>query len=467
MTTVVDRTPISSGDEPRPPPDGVSLARSDAVSPANEDAIERRTEPGRSVDDDGGGDSPVPAERSPGDPSLVAILSATVGLDAVVYALLRYVPEYLRSMGVGPVAVGAFGTAWLLATRAGTSQEAPSRRRLPLAAAAATIGLAIWAVTPILADESAWRAWVLVLGGAVCIAVWVRAAGDTPFDAWRVGRTGATGPLDLPGWPIAALGVIVAVLAVAREFAVGFRIVLALAVALAAAVTTLWAIEDAPSFRAGRGFRQSGVPHLGDVLLEFSLSLVSVFVVFAITDVLALELIAFGWRLGPAATFGVLLAVELTAAAVAARLGSRIVATVGADTVLVVAALVAAAFPLVLVSAPANPLFVCVLFAVFGARSVASGARRELPRSQSTSVDVEDESGSDGGGGGGGGGTIGASAVGGPAGDGRRTVALALAPLVGGVLYAVSPTLAFGTATATGAVGAWELGRTVRATRPS
>lgn len=176
---------------------------------------------------------------------------------------------------------------------------------------------------------------------------------------------------------------------------------------------------------------------LADALVGVALAVVSGFVVVTVTSRVAPSTGALGLDLGPGVAFGVLLALELAVGAGARHLGAGIADRIGSTPLVGWAFALSAAFPLLLVALPADLVVLAVLFAAFGTRFVAVEPRRRLL----------------------------AAAVGG---DGShlprpirllRDVPTALAPLAGGVLYAVSPVLAFGAATTVGALGAWELVR--------
>jgi len=414
-----------------------------------------------------GGDDDGRGTRSAS--TLVAVLASTAGFEAALWVLLRYVPEYLQTTGVGAPLIGALGTLWLLGRRVGTDESSPRRWRVVAGALAAAVGLSLWALVPELTADSAVTASLVVAAGGVGVAAWSRPGPDRGVGRWSLADGNDTASPDRSGWAIAALTVSVVILALARSFEAGYRVSLTLAAALGVTVAALWAVGGFDSSAPAPSGDESSVrsrerPTLGRDVGRFGLTMVSLFVVVAVTSVLGVDLVLFGRRLSPAATFGLFLVAELATAAVVARVGPRVVDVVGTRAVTVYASVVAAAFPLVLVTVPASPLVVGAVFAVYGSRSVgrvargradAAGetdgtdpARSDLSARSDLPVRETDRPG-------------GVDPTGRTTGEGRtpgdrRALALATAPLLGGVIYAVDPVLAFGVATAVGAVGVWE-----------
>ncbi|SFS00581.1 hypothetical protein SAMN05216559_2379 [Halomicrobium zhouii] len=415
--------------------------------------------PARPDGSDDGGDGTRSASN------LVAVLASTAGFEATVWVLVRYVPEYLQTLGVGAPLIGALGTLWLLGRRLGTGGSSPRRWRVVAGALAAAVGLSLWALVPELAAGSAVTASLVVAAGGVGVAAWARFGPDRSVGRWSLADWNDTASPDRSGWAVAALTVAVVIFALARSFEAGYRVSLTLTAALGVTVAALWAtggFDGSGSVPAPSGgespVRSRERPSLGRDVSRFGLTMVSLFVVVAVTTVLDVDLVLFGRRLSPAATFGLFLVAELATAAVVARVGPRVVDVVGARAATVYASVVVAAFPLVLVTVPATPLVVGAVFAVYGTRSVGRVARsRTEPRGEATGTDtarsdlpVREVERPDG-----------PHSTGRTAGEGRtlsdrRALAVATAPLLGGVLYAVDPVLAFGVATAVGAVGAWE-----------
>lgn len=437
-------------------------------SPSNERSIDSRrpgdSPPPRAAGPDDGGSALSPTRRgpegsrAPGGSNLVAVVASTTGFEAAVWVLLRYVPEYLQTMGVGAPLIGALGTLWLVGRWLGTGRTPPRRWRIAVGALAAAVGLTLWTLVPALADESARTAWAIIAVGAVGIAAWAHAGSNRTVSQWPLADGDGTATPDRPGWTLVALTVALVVLALARSFQAGYRVSLALAAALGVTVAALWAVDDLDVSSAAES---SARPHvrasLGDVICRFGLTMVSLFVVVAVTTVLELEVVVFGRRLAPATAFGLFLVAELATAATVVRLGSRVVDVVGTRAAAVYASVVAAAFPLVLVTAPASPVVVGVVFVVYGSRSIgrvarvragALATRTGAHTDRSVTRVHETEASKD------------RVASGHTVGD-RRALGVAMAPLVGGLLFAASPVLAFGAATAVGAVGAWELTRTL------
>ncbi|MCU4800120.1 hypothetical protein OB920_07030 [Halobacteria archaeon HArc-gm2] len=400
------------------------------------------TVPARNPRDDG--DEP----RTPDASHFVAVLASTTGFEAAVWVLLRYVPEYLQATGVGAPAIGAFGTFWLAARWFGRGRNAPARWRVIAGAAAAAVGLSLWALIPELVAGSAVTAWLLVAAGGVGVAAWAHAGPDGPVGQWSLDDGDGTATPDRAGWALAALAPSVAIFALARSFQAGYRVSLALAAALGLTVAVLWAaggLDVSPPGRSSSRPRRRA--SLGDVVGRFGLTTVSLFVVVAVTSLPDLSVVVLGRRLAPAATFGLFLAAELVTGAAVARVGPRVVDAVGVRAATAYASVAAAAFPLLVVTAPASPLVFGALFAVYGSRSLGRVARERAEALPEPAEALPARAGADRD----------------DSAPDRRELLVATAPLLGGVLYAVNPVLAFGAATAIGAVGGWERVRAVDA----
>jgi hypothetical protein len=181
---------------------------------------------------------------------------------------------------------------------------------------------------------------------------------------------------------------------------------------------------------------------VGDALVRLGVAIASVFVVLTVTGVFQLSVTVAGTRFGPAATYGLLVCLEVGVAAVAATLGPRLAragSTVGA---VIGGDLVAVAFPLALVSLPADAAIIAGAFACFGLRFLAAGPRRKVVTAAARAAGVTPRTH-----------------------RARRAAVAAAGPLIGGAAFVVSPVLAFGVATAIGTVGVWELGGVALAAR--
>jgi hypothetical protein len=160
--------------------------------------------------------------------------------------------------------------------------------------------------------------------------------------------------------------------------------------------------------------------------------MVYVFFVVVVTDLLGVGFTAFGVSLSPAAFFGVLLGVEMTVAVLTKLPASLLAERTGLKPVVGLGFLVYATFPALLVAAPADQWVLVALFAFSGLRFAG------LPAHKALIV-----------------GPAAADAGGRATGTyylARNAVVVPSAAL-GGVLYGVAPTLAFGTASAVGLVG--------------
>ncbi|MDS0260582.1 hypothetical protein NDI56_14340 [Haloarcula sp. S1CR25-12] len=381
-------------------------------------------------------------------------VGAAVVFDALVYASVRYAPEYLRLLGTSPVAIGLFGSVGIAVSRLGARRSGgPSRW---LAAGLAALGLFCWTVAGAVGGAA-----VLLVAGTVLVGPWCADSAD------RLGRSvterGYSGyhltPVDgRSGVAIFGMLVVTVVLAAGTVLA-GLRVAMALATTFGVAVTVAAVVEDPPRLDAvgaiGLPSLPTAVPkpHLvpgrlvaavravpagaralvfGSTLVTMAPAAVSVFVVVTVTTTLDPSLTVAGAQLGSAAAFGLLLSTELVVGAASYRFGDALERWLGSKPLAIWGLFVSATFPLLLVGvAPEFTSFV-VLFALYGTRFGAVAARQRLLADA-----VPDTAGR----------TLPAT---------TRTVRDAMvvvAPAIGGVLYGASPTLAFGAATTVGAVG--------------
>jgi hypothetical protein len=369
-------------------------------------------------------------------------VAGAVGFDALLYVAVRFTPEYLRLLGDGPLTVGVFGAV-------GTALAAlypRLRRRVAVGrlAPVAAVGLLAWTATPDLGVPAAGP----VLAGLLLVALW---DGLAPGGARSGPEAGAFERLladgDRPPATVLAAVLAAALFATLRPLA-AIRVLAALAAAAglglglagrASEVTRGADGDRLPGPReALRTVRSlpAGLRSLvvGDLAVRAALVGVSVFVVVTVTGLLDPRTTALGRELGAGALFGLVLALELVVASLSLRVGPALSRALGPAPALLAGGVAGSAFPLLLVSVPPEPAVVAAVFAAAGTRFVGADARRRLYAGR-----LPD-------------GTA-------PSCRALRRLSAVPAPLAGGLLYAVDPVLAFGAATALGAVGSYELGR--------
>ncbi|EMA36836.1 hypothetical protein [Halobiforma nitratireducens] len=178
---------------------------------------------------------------------------------------------------------------------------------------------------------------------------------------------------------------------------------------------------------------------VGDALVRVAIVGVSPFLVLLVVDYEPVGFSIGGFTLAPIAVFGAFVLVEAAGAILGAIGSPRVRSSVDRRVLLAVGLVGVSLFPMALVAAPTSAGVVAVLFGLFGCRTAIEPLRP----------------------------TVGASARDAPipgssaTEDVRAVVRLAvvLAPLVAGVLYAVDPLAAFTAATTVGLLGVRELGR--------
>lgn len=434
------------------------------------------------------------------DPDTAVASAALAVFGVAVRVVLGYAPAYLRALGGGPVVIGLFASAALLIAAGyprldlGVAGRIGAHYRSAVLVALATLGLVVWLLAPGSAVGTRAATWLWMLVGLALLGAWTlvgddaglagtgsilafdRAPTKPPNDA-SDRDTPASG-VPHPGTPVGFV-VVALFLGVVPTFLAGFQVVVAILVAVGLCVTVFVAADastdvgpsdsadrsgdaagsgDSDGSADARGSDGSGIggdgtlpidPErtveelrslpaglrrllVGETLVRCGAGMVAAFVVIAVTTVVGVDATVLGLRLRPAAVFGVAVAVELTVSLAAAASARRIETRVGRGPLAAAGLLVAALFPIGVVSVPASPLAVGAVFAASGFRAVGRPARRSL---------LADHLG---------------DRTDGPDPRFAREAAVAASPLVGGVLYAVNPTLAFGLATSVGLLGVRE-----------
>jgi MFS family permease len=397
-------------------------------------------------------------------PRDVFVLSIAMFAFSLAFQMtFRYVPEYMRVLGVGPLVVGLYKSVGDLVGAAypypggAISDRAGSRYALTLFGVASAVGFGIWLLAPELTIAvgpvtAPWWLWVFVglafaqawksLGLGATFAIVKQstsprhlAAGFASTETFR--RVGfLLGPL-----------LATALLAATASFVVGFQAVLVVAIAFALAATLLQhRLYDASEDTIGDSFEGIGsvradlraLPDplgpllVGDTLVRFGNGMVYAFVIFVITDIWVLRATVLGIDLGPAAFFGVLLAIEMAVALVSMYPVARLAERTGLKPVVAVGFVVYAVFPILLINAPQDPLIVAALFAFSGLRFAGLPAHKAMivgPAQADT-----------------GGRVTGTYYL-------VRNTATIPSGVVGGLLYGLDPTLAFSVATVVGLLG--------------
>lgn len=396
----------------------------------------------------------------------------------------QYMAEYLFVLGAGPVVVGLFGSLGNLISAVYPypggiiSDRIGSRRALTLFGFLSAVGFGIWAVagalgqlvTPAVNVGSArvpeltfpvgiflglflvqcWKSFGLGATFAVVKQSVEPERLATGFAATETVRRLAflLGPL-----------LVAATLAV-FTFEVGFQLVLAGAAVVALLGTIAQhLLYDASEDTIGASFEGVGgvvgdlrsMPDqlppllLGDMLVRFANGMVYVFFVVVVSDYLGVgATLPLVGKLSPEAFFGVLLAVEMAVALALMVPVSRLTSRIGLKPVVALGFAVYAVFPALLISAPAEAVAVATVrippSAVLVALFAFSGLRfAGLPAHKALIVGPAERDA--------GGRVTGSYYF-------VRNVATVPAAAIGGVLYAVSPVVAFGTASAIGIVGA-------------
>ena len=326
----------------------------------------------------------------------------------------RYIPEYMAALGASAFVIGLFGTVGNVIGAVypypggRLSDRIGSRIALTLFGLLSTLGFAVWLVAPALGT-------IVVAGVVLEPWIWIF-VGLFLAQAWKSFGLGATFAIvkqSVPPHRLARgfastevfrrtaflVGPLIAagVLYVVADFTVGFQYIIAIGL-LAGLIATAaqHVLYDASEDSLGKTFE--GVHEVtedlrnlpselrpllvADTLVRFANGMVYVFFVIVITQYLAVSLDVGPISLSPAVLFGVLLAIEMLVALVTMPPAARIAERVGLKPVVASGFFVYAAFPILLISVPADtaataPL-VIALFAFSGLRFAGLPAHKAL-----------------------------------------------------------------------------------------
>ena len=423
----------------------------------------------RNVDGSGGdGDARALAEvrQFVALPRDVLVLSLAMLAFSLAFQMTsRFVPEYMRLLGAGPLAVGVFKSLQDLVGAAypypggRVSDAIGSRDALTLFGVVSTVGFGVWFLAPDLAfavGPVAVPAWAWILVGLFLTQAWKSLGLGATFAVVKqsvapehlAAGFASTETFRRTGFLLAPV-VATVVLVLTAGFVWGFQVMLLVAIAAGLVATGLQHVFYEPEAGAGGvGASFEGLATvredlrdlpdplrpllLGDALVRFGNGMIYALVIWIITDVQGVGATLLGIDLAPAAFFGVLLAVEMVVALVSMYPAARLAERTGLKPVVGLGFAVYAVFPLALVLAPPDPLVLGLVFAVSGLRFAGLPAHKALIVGPAEA--------------GGGGRVTGTYYL-------LRNAVVIPSGVVGGALYGVSPTLAFGAATGVGLVG--------------
>ena len=384
----------------------------------------------------------------------------------------RYIPEYLVFLGAGPVVIGLYGSLGNLVSAVypypggALSDYIGSRTALTLFGLLTTLGFAVWlfaGAIPIFFTPAIVVGPVRVPALTLPVGVFV---GLLLVQCWKSFGLGATFAVVKQSMETERLATGFASTETVRRFAfllgpllaagilstysfeMGFRVVLIVA-GVAALIGTVaqHRLYDAGADTLEAPFVSVGqlvadvramppqLPPLlvGDTLVRFANGMVYSFFIIVVTRFLSVTVtLPMVGRLSPQAFFGVLLAIEMSVALLTMVPMAALSRQVGLKPVVALGFTVYAVFPALLVAAPADPLVVGLLFAFSGLRFAGLPAHKALivgPAKRNAAGRV-----------------TGSYYL-------LRNAIVIPSALLGGVLYARSPELAFGTATVVGLVG--------------
>ena len=341
----------------------------------------------------------------------VLVLSAAMFAFSLGFQMTtRYVPKYMEVLGAGALAIGVFGTVQNIVGAAypypggAISDRLGSRRSLTVFGFVSSLGFLFWLVAPALGT-------LTVAGLAIEPWFWIF-VGLFLAQAWKSFGLGATFAIVKQSVPPSQLargfastevfrrtaflvGPLVAagVLLVTTDFAVGFQVVLAVAVVFAVVATAvqhrLYRTADTNIGKSFAGVDDivadlRGLPPelrpllVADTLVRFANGMVYVFFVIVVTDFLEVGLDIGGLVLAPETFFGVLLGVEMLVALASMPVAARLAERVGLKPVVALGFSVYAVFPVLLVLSPPDAAVVTLLFGFSGLRFAGLPAHKAL-----------------------------------------------------------------------------------------
>ena len=327
----------------------------------------------------------------------------------------RFLPEYLRVLGASGFVIGLFGTVGNLISAlypypgGAVSDRIGSRYALTLFGAASTLGFLLWVVAPSFGTLTIGgltiQPWLWVFVGLIFAQAW---------KSFGLGATFAIVKQSVPPDRLARgfastetfrrsaflLGPLLAagLLALHPDFTVSFRYVLAVAVVVGLVATAVQhilydasddsfgdSVEGLSQLRADlRSLPSTLRPLLvGDTLVRFANGMVYVFFIIVVTEFLDVGLSLSlpgvgGVDLAPATFFGLLLGVEMVVALVVMAPAAALAERVGLKLVVATGFAVYAIFPVLLISAPPDPVVLTILFAFSGLRFAGLPAHKAL-----------------------------------------------------------------------------------------
>ncbi len=322
----------------------------------------------------------------------------------------RYIPEYMRLLGASAGVIGLYGSvgnfigAVYPYPGGALSDRLGSRLSLTGFGCISTVGFGIWWLAP---EFGAVRL------SAIVVPVWFWIfVGLFLSQAWKSFGLGATFAIvkqSVPPNRLAAgfastetfrrIGFLVGpllaatLLAVTPTFVEGFQLVLLVAIGFGVVATiaqhVLYEAEEDTIGKSFEGIAQiiddlRSMPDLlkplliGDTLVRFANGMVYVFFVIVVTDFLNVGFTGLGVSLQPAAFFGILLGIEMVVALLTMVPVANLAERVGLKPTVGLGFAVYAVFPILLISAPADPIVLAVLFAFSGLRFAGLPAHKAL-----------------------------------------------------------------------------------------
>jgi len=349
----------------------------------------------------------------------VLVLSAAMFAFSLGFQMTnRFLPEYMVALGASGFVVGLFGTVGNVISAVypypggAVSDRIGSRYALTAFGLLSTLGFAFWLVAPGIGTVGVagvtLEPWVWIFVGLFLAQAWksfglgasfavVKQATDPSRLAEGFASTETFRRTAFLVGPVLAAVLI----GLHPDFTVSFQYVLAVAVVFGVVGTVVQhVLYDAGSDSIGDTF--DGVEQIaadlrempeelrpllvGDTLVRFANGMVYVFFVLVVTQIFEVGLettvsvggFAYAVDLSPEAFFGYLLGVEMVVALLVMAPAAKAAERVGLKPVVALGFAVYAAFPVVLINAPANAAALVAVFAFSGLRFAGLPSHKAL-----------------------------------------------------------------------------------------
>jgi len=389
----------------------------------------------------------------------IALFAFSLGFQMVS----RYMPRYLSVLGASAFVIGIFGSfgkfisAFYPYPGGLISDRLGSRNALTWFGIISCLGFVLWLLAPYLGFSVlgfSIPTWFWIFPGLVLAQAWKSFGLGAMYAVVKqsVSRknlaTGfaSTETFRRTGFLLAPL-IAAGVLFLITDFSQGFQIILLIGLLFGISATFLqhkfYELEKDSFGKKFEGLSSvandlRSLPAeikpllIADTLIRFGNGMVYIFFVIVVTELFEVDLELFGYYLSPDVLFGILLGLEMFVALLIMIPASKFADKYGLKPVIAAGFLVYAIFPLLLISAPETAWAMLILFAFSGLRFAGLPSHKALIVGPAE----KDEGGK----------ITGTYYT-------IRNFIIIPSSMLGGILYSLSPEIAFGIASIIGILG--------------